>query len=83
MAERRCALCGQPLPETLTQVEIDSRLRRLSTPALAEERKRLQEEFEHQLVHEREHALKACPKQSAARHSCGQRAGQKSRSGSC
>ena len=56
MAERRCALCGQPLPETLTQIEIDSRLRRLSTPALAEERRRLQKEFEHRLVDERERA---------------------------
>ena len=54
MAERRCALCGQPLPETLTQAELDSRIQKLSTPALAEERRRLQREFDHELAHERE-----------------------------
>jgi len=62
MAERRCALCGQPLPETLTQIEIDSRLQRLSTPVLAEERRRLQKEFEHQLVDERERARRRAEK---------------------
>jgi hypothetical protein len=62
MAERRCALCGQPLPDTLTQVEIDSRLQRLATPALAEERRRLQKEFEHRLVDERERARRLAEK---------------------
>ena len=62
MAERRCALCGQPFPDTLTQVEIDPCLQRLATPALAEERRRLQKEFEHQLVDERERARRLAEK---------------------
>jgi len=62
MPERRCALCGQSLPETLTQIEIDSRLQKLSTPALAEERRRLQKGFEHQLVDERESARRLAEK---------------------
>jgi hypothetical protein len=57
MAERCCPLCGQPLPEALTQIQIDSRLQKLASPALAEERKRLHKEFEDKIVAVRELAL--------------------------
>jgi hypothetical protein len=56
MAERRCPVCSQPLPEALTQIQINSKLQKLAIPALAEERKRLQEEFKNQLADARETA---------------------------
>src|SRR5579863_1097453 len=54
MPERRCPVCSQPLPEALTQIQIDSRLHKLASPALAEERKRLQKEFEGRVLAQRE-----------------------------
>ncbi|MBZ5522066.1 MAG: DUF2130 domain-containing protein [Acidobacteriia bacterium] len=56
MAERRCPVCSQPLPTALTQIQINSKLQELAIPALAEERKRLQEEFKNQLATARETA---------------------------
>jgi hypothetical protein len=53
MPERHCPLCSQPLPEALTQIQIDSRLQRLASPALAEERERLQKEFEVRVLAQR------------------------------
>src|SRR5436309_1407332 len=62
MAERRCPVCGQALPEALTQIKIDSRLQQLASPALAEERKHLQKEFETRVVAERELARERAEK---------------------
>lgn len=53
MPERRCPLCGQPLPEALTQIQLNSRLQELASPAVAEERKRLHQDLENRLSAER------------------------------
>lgn len=63
MAQRICPVCGQTLPEAITQVRIDSCLQRLAFPALAQERKRLRGEFESQLESERERARQQAAKQ--------------------
>lgn len=62
MTKRRCPVCGQPLPEALSQTQIHARVHELAAPALSEERKRLQAEFKNQVVAERKEA-----RQQAAR----------------
>ena len=46
----QCPLCSQPLPEAIDQNELQARIQRLTSPALALEKNRLTEEFESQLV---------------------------------
>jgi hypothetical protein len=46
----QCPLCSQPLPEAIDQNELQSRIQKLTSPALALEKNRLKEEFESRLV---------------------------------
>lgn len=46
----QCPLCSQPLPEAIDQNELQSRIQKLASAALALEKNRLTEEFESQLV---------------------------------
>jgi hypothetical protein len=62
MPNERCPLCGQPLPEALTTIQITDRLQKLALPAVAEERGRLQEEFDAKLTAEREVARQRAEK---------------------
>ncbi len=52
----QCPLCGQSLPEAINEKELQSRIEKLASPALAVEKKKWKEEFEAQLVAEREMA---------------------------
>ncbi|MGA3211857.1 MAG: DUF2130 domain-containing protein [Terriglobales bacterium] len=56
MPNEQCPVCGQSLPEAVTLIQIENRLQKLAlaSPALAEERKRVQEEYNDKLVAERE-----------------------------
>ncbi|MGH9492290.1 MAG: DUF2130 domain-containing protein, partial [Terriglobales bacterium] len=54
MANNRCPLCGQPLPEAMTQDQITAGIQKLASPVLVNERKRLEEEFETRLLAEKE-----------------------------
>ncbi len=58
-----CPLCRQPLPEAIDEEELQSRIQKLTSPALAEEKKKLKEEFEAQLVAEREIARQRAERQ--------------------
>ena len=46
----QCPLCRQQLPDALHENELQARIQKLTSPALALEKKRLTEEFESQLV---------------------------------
>jgi hypothetical protein len=59
----RCPLCSQPLPEAIDENELQSRIAKLSSPALAAEKKKLKEEFDNQLVAEREIARQKAERQ--------------------
>ena len=50
----QCPLCRQQLPDALHENELQARMQKLTSPALALEKKRLKEEFESQFVAERE-----------------------------
>ncbi len=54
----QCPLCGQPLPKGVHQHELNARLKKLTSPALAAERKKIKEEYDAQLVAEREFATR-------------------------
>ncbi len=54
MADSRCPLCRQPLPESLTQSQLETRIQQLTGPALTAERKRLEEDYKTRLVAEHE-----------------------------
>jgi hypothetical protein len=60
---RQCPLCSQPLPEAIDQNELQARIEKLASPALAIEKKKLKEEFETQLVAEREMARQRAERQ--------------------
>jgi hypothetical protein len=59
----QCPLCRQPLPEGINESELQARIRRLASPTFAVEKKRLKEEFETQLVAEREMARQRAERQ--------------------
>jgi len=59
----KCPLCSQPLPEAINANELQNRIQKLASPALAAEKKKLKEEFDSQLIAEREIA-----RQKAERH---------------
>jgi len=46
----KCPLCGQPLPKGVHQHELDTRLQKLASPVLAEERKKMQGEYDVELA---------------------------------
>ena len=50
----KCPLCGQALPETLDQNQLESRLEKLSVPFLRAEKAKLKEELEDRLAEARE-----------------------------
>jgi hypothetical protein len=52
----KCPLCGQSLPKGVHQHELDTRLRKLASPVLAQERKKIQDEYDAQLADAREKA---------------------------
>jgi hypothetical protein len=54
----KCPLCGQPLPKGVHQHELDTRLKKLASPALAQERKRMQDDYQTQLTAERKTAAR-------------------------
>jgi hypothetical protein len=56
-------LCGQSLPEAINEKELQTRIEKLASPALAVEKKKLKEEFEAQLVAEREMARQRAERQ--------------------
>src|SRR5947209_17232629 len=59
----QCPICRQPLPEAIDGNELQSRIEKLSSPVLAVEKKKLKEEFETQLVAEREIARQRAERQ--------------------
>jgi hypothetical protein len=59
----KCPLCSQPLPEAINENELQARIAKLASPALAVEKKKLEEEFENQLVAEREIARQKAERQ--------------------
>lgn len=59
----KCPLCSQPLPEAINANELQDRIQKLASPVLAVERKKLSEEFETQLVAEREIARQRAERQ--------------------
>jgi len=59
----KCPLCSQPLPEAINENELQARIAKLSSPALSAEKKRLKDEFENQLVAEREIARQKAERQ--------------------
>lgn len=58
-----CPLCGQPLPKGVHQHELDIRLKKLASPVLAEERKRMQKDYDAQLSAERTRATRRAKEQ--------------------
>lgn len=58
-----CPLCNQPLPEAINENELQARIAKLSSPVLAAEKKRLKEDFDNQLVAEREIARQKAERQ--------------------
>jgi hypothetical protein len=50
----RCPLCGQPLPAAISHAKLKDRLHKLTSPALAAEKRRMRDEFEAHLVADRE-----------------------------
>ena len=46
----QCPLCRQSLPEAIDQNQLQARIQKLTSPALALEKNRLKEEFESRLV---------------------------------
>jgi hypothetical protein len=52
----RCPLCGQPLPAAISHANLQDRLHKLTSPALAAEKRRLKDEFEAHLIADREMA---------------------------
>jgi len=54
----KCPLCGQPLPKGVHQHELGTRLKKLASPVLAQERKRMQDDYETQLTVERKRAAR-------------------------
>jgi len=46
----RCPVCGQSLPDAINQNELQVRIQKLATPALAAEKRKLKEEFDNQLA---------------------------------
>lgn len=59
----QCPLCRQPLPEAINESELQARIQKIASPALAVEKKKLKEEFEAQLVSERETARQRAERQ--------------------
>lgn len=59
----KCPLCGQPLPKGVHQHELDTRLTKLASPVLAQERKRMQNDYEAQLTAERNRATRRAKEQ--------------------
>lgn len=59
----QCPVCRQPLPEAIDENELQSRIEKLASPVLAVEKKKLKEEFETQLVAEREMARQRAERQ--------------------
>jgi len=59
----KCPLCGQPLPKGVHQHELDTRLKKLASPVLAQERKRMQDDYEAQLSAERKRATRRAKEQ--------------------
>jgi hypothetical protein len=59
----KCPLCSQPLPEAINENELQDRIQKLASPVLAVEKKKLNEEFETQLVAEREIARQRAERQ--------------------
>jgi len=59
----KCPLCGQPLPKGVHQHELDTRLKKLASPVLAQERKRMQDDYEAQLTDERKRAVRKAKEQ--------------------
>lgn len=59
----KCPLCGQPLPKGVHQHELDTRLKKLASPVLAHERKRMQDDYEAQLTDERKRAARKAKEQ--------------------
>jgi hypothetical protein len=59
----KCPLCGQPLPKGVHQHELDTRLKKLASPVLAQERKRMQDDYEAQLSTERKSATRRAKEQ--------------------
>lgn len=64
MATNECPLCHQPLPKGVHQHELDGQLKKLSSPFLSAERKKLREEYDEQLVAARETAKKQAAQES-------------------
>jgi hypothetical protein len=60
----KCPLCRQPLPEAINANELQSRIQKLASPALAAEKKKLNEEFDSQLVAQREIARQNAERRS-------------------
>jgi hypothetical protein len=59
----KCPLCSQPLPEAINEKELQDRIQKLASPVLAVEKKKLNEEFETQLVAVREIARQRAERQ--------------------
>ena len=59
----KCPLCGQSLPHSMNTTELQSRIRKLASPALVLEKKRLKEEFDAQVDAARDVALRTAERQ--------------------
>src|ERR1700733_7035387 len=59
----KCPLCGQPLPKGVHQHELDTRLKKLASPVLAQARKRMQDDYEARLTSERKRAARSAKEQ--------------------
>lgn len=60
-----CPLCGQSLPEAISHDKLQLRLQRLTSPVLNAEKKKLKDEFEAQLIADREMARQKAERQVA------------------
>lgn len=74
-----CPLCGQPLPQAMTQIQLQQKMSELASPALAAERGRLKEEYEVKLLAEREIARQRAERQVQQELKEATRAAQKAR----
>lgn len=67
MPDVRCPLCKQPLPESISPSDLQSRIHRLAEPALAAEKQRLQKEMRDRLDEARSLERKKCEAELEAR----------------
>ena len=62
MPLRRCPLCNQPLPQSITQTQLSSTMAKLSSGAFARERRQMEMEFSSRLAAERMRMRKTADK---------------------